>query len=957
MCSENLRVLDVRFLSITKLDLEKFSNINQINLSYNHDLNSILVLEKLCSLLLLNCNGTEIESLPDLSAYPNLFSLNLANTKITNLSVSKSLKKLTYLSINGSLISNCDFLINLPRLHVLNISNTNIEELPDIASLVHLTSLNCNNLRIRTLPSLEKLCALKSLNISNTDMVSLEGIYFPSSLRSLSLESTKINTIPKNVTCLINLRRLDLVNMNLDFLPAEILDLELEFNFKNKGFGICLNDTTIKNFDISILRQPRTIVEEWFHNMKESKNSINTNFPKEVKVVFLGDGGSGKSLSIQRLLNSGDIPTNFDGTSTPGISINNKKFLVHNSQVLIRFWDFGGQEIMHSMHRMFLTKRTLYVVFVNARDNTQDERAHYWLHNIKSFANGSNVILVINQIDQNPSASLNEPVLRELYPQLKQIIKISAMTFSSEEFTNSLMQKILQNIEDTPYKSELFTPSWNKLKYKLQNMKNHYIDDKIFNIMCDECGVADHKQVRGLLLDWFSDLGISFCYRDSYALSNYLVLKPDWITNAIYIILFNAGNKSKNGLILHADIHEILKVPNNGRERVKRVIADISYSSIETEYVLGVIRKFRLSYRISEEEEFIPMLCDRNENPIAKDFTNNSNSLEFNIEYQYLPNNVLHRLMLDMRNDLNHKYVWRSGAIFASSTMGLSALIKIVDNSLKIYVKSESEFYSPNVYLGIIRNTITIINEKLGLSVSEIIIYKKDDIIEEYEYEYIMDSYKHGNKIIYSKKLKRNILITDILNQTDSTIVEQKNKLIKDMISTCTSMQSNKMYWKCDENDRNTYIRDMMRSMEYIVSDQTLSGKSSTGKRPGELDLEIRESPEKVWTIFEAINLKSFSKSGKEAWNRHLSKLLDNYNPAGLAFSFLVSYVECKKDDFKEFWIAYHEHLSQNCDSKYSIQKVQEHEESNFYVRSTECTYDRAGAPTTVYHICVRLGA
>lgn len=55
-----------------------------------------------------------------------------------------------------------------------------------------------------------------------------------------------------------------------------------------------------------------------------------------------------------------------------------------------------------------MTKRTLYVVFVNARDNTQDERARYWLHNIKSFADNSPVIMVINQMDQNPSASVNE---------------------------------------------------------------------------------------------------------------------------------------------------------------------------------------------------------------------------------------------------------------------------------------------------------------------------------------------------------------------------------------------------------------------------------------------------------------------------------------------------------------------------------------------------------------------
>ena len=957
MCCDELSVLDIRFTNISRIDLTNLSGIKRLDLSYNDNLEVVIGLEVLSNLSTLDLKYTCIDNLPELSLFSHLKSISIRNTKIKNLSVKNKLKKLKYLDMANSYISNCDFIDKFPLLEILNVSGTNIVELPVLNDSLNLVLLNCSYLHIKELPLMDSLLKLRTLNLGYTDITTLEGIILPISIRSLNLEGTAIKVLPENVIKLVNLRKLILFDMELVSLPAEIINLNLEFNLKNRGFGICLHNTYIKNIDISIFEQPRAIIEAWFNqNGDESENIDDLNPLNEAKVVFLGDGGAGKSLSIQRMLNNGEMPKNFDGNSTPGISINSRYYTINNNHVLLHFWDFGGQEIMHSMHRMFLTKRTFYVVFVNARDNTQDERARYWLNNIKSFASGSKVLLVLNQMDQNPSASVNEPALRGLYPQLTQIIKMSATNFTLEEFVNTFQSNLLYEISNIPYINEPFLMSWRRLKGKLQSMEKYYIDAETFTKMGEECGVTVQDEVRVNLLDWFSDLGISFCYRDSSALSNYMVLRPDWITNAIYIILFNGIERANNGLIKHEDIHEILRIPQNGESKAKRVLDNISYSPIETEYVLGVIRKFRLSYRMNDEVEFIPMLCDKNENAIIGNFMDNNDVLEFHMEYVYLPNNVLHRLMVEMRNDLMHEYVWLSGAVFSSNTMGLRALIKIDDNTLKIYVKSENNLYSANVYLGFIRNVIKNINESLGLNAREIIIYKKDGEAEEYEFDYITESYQHGNKLVYSRKLKRNITILDILNQTDGGINERKNKLIQDVIVSCASMQSNKMYWSSSEDERNTYIRDLMRSKGYIVADQTLGGKSGTGKKAGELDLEIMETPDRPWAIYEALNLMCFSNSEKENWCNHLSKLLDNYNPMGLPFSFLVCYVGCTKDNFKEFWLKYYNYLSQNRASKYSIQRVQERDDNNFYLRSAECVYDRAGLPTTVYHICVRLG-
>lgn len=952
-CSSKLTCLDIRYTLITHLDLSGTLGIRQLSLSDNKNLHSVKGLELLRKLTILDLKRTAISRIPDLDLFPGLYSLSIRETPIETVVIKSKLNNLKYFDAAKSLITQCDFLDKLPSLQTLSLSYTRINSLPLIGELTNLEILSISNTKITTVPDVSGLNKLRTLNMCDTAISTLENVALPKSIRNLYISGTQIKNIPESIVELKNLRRLNLSNMELDTLSQGLLQLSLEFVTDNR-FGINISDTYVKNIDMSIFSQSRTVIEAWFNaRIYKPDNPCTLN---EIKVVFLGDGGAGKSLTIQRLLSDGIIPKNFDGHSTPGIAITSRHYNVGSSRVLIHIWDFGGQEILHSMHRMFLTKRTFYVVLINSRDNTQDERARYWLHNIKSFANGSPVLLVLNQIDQNPSASVNEASLRELYPQLSTIVRMSAKDYTEEDFKEAFEKVLFRELSQMPYIAEPFLQSWNQLKNKLQNMEKNYIDADEFEKMCEECGVETSRDIRSNLLDWFSDLGVSFCYRDNLALSNYMVLRPDWITNAIYIILFNGSDKVKNGLIKHEDIYRMLKRPENGEVLARSVLSGISYSSIETEYVLGVIRKFRLSYRIDDDTEFIPSLCDRNEKAIASEFINGNGVLEFHMEFKYLPNNVLHRLMVEMRNHLDTNNVWLTGAIFSFDAMGVSALVKTEDNILKIFAKSENGLYPANTYLSLIKSTIESINESIGLSATESIVYKDGGINELFEYDYLIESYAHGNLTVYSRSFRTNIKILDILNQSDSRVNERRSRLLRDIVDSCITMQNNKLYWRVSEDARNTFIRDMLRSKGYYISDQTFGGKSQTGKSAGELDIEIRESARRPLAIYEAMNLKGFSQSDKEYWNKHLLKLIDNYNPSGLPFLFLVTYLECTKDDFKELWLNYSVHFSQYSCENYSLQRVINKEDETFYLRSAECVYDRAGLPTTVYHICVRLG-
>lgn len=113
------------------------------------------------------------------------------------------------------------------------------------------------------------------------------------------------------------------------------------------------------------------------------------------------------------------------------------------------------------------------------------------------------------------------------------------------------------------------------------------------------------------------------------------------------------------------------------------------------------------------------MLCDRNEPDIVDEYMNRTEILEYQIEYKYLPLNVMHRLMVEMRNDIVIEYVWLTGALFEAKEMMLSALVKAEDNILKIYIKAGNKLFPASSYLGFIRNIVNNINRDMGLCVEE----------------------------------------------------------------------------------------------------------------------------------------------------------------------------------------------------------------------------------------------
>ena len=975
LCTSSLKHLLVCNATFDYLVFPELTVLERLTISNNTKSPELRGIERLTSLKILSLSGgSNLIALSGLEMLTSLTQLYLSYCQsLTELPNLENLTFLTELHISEchslTALHGLEKLTSLTELYLWGCGG--LRELPGLERLEQLTELtlgNCSGLR--ELPSLERLEQLMKLNLSGcSGLRGLSGLERLERLMELNLDGCSIlRELPEGIRRLKFLRSLHLNNMKLrtlpDWLPEIAEGFEIQQSWCIPGIrkaNICLYETAVDTIpDMSIFDQPYEVVAEWFKNRRLGK----TRPLNELKVVFLGDGEAGKSHTIARLLRNGEKPTaqNFDGQSTPGIVIRNKEYDLGDRKITVHYWDFGGQEIMHSMHRIFLTGRTMYVILLNTRDDTQNDRAKYWLHNVRSFAPDAPVLLVLNKIDQNPNASVDEKDLRSRYDKLTQVVKLSARDFTPEQFNDCFTKVLLEEIQNTGFLDAQWPTSWTRVKEKLENMETHYIMGGDYQALCRECRVDDYQKD---LLHWFNDLGVSFCCdgEDDYTLEDYVILRPDWITNALYIILFNPLEGAHNGLIPHKSIYTLLKNAHNN-PAIRCTLPQARYNVGDIQYVLGIMRKFNLSFTDGHENEFIPMLCQQNSMVDVQYHQKDAELLEFNMDFDYLPNNLLHRLMVERYSELDMTTVWRTGAKFILPGTGLSAVVVIDGNTLRFFIRHTDPMHRPNTYLTMLKAHVERIVDHMGLQPPTCqLIYKLGGKRDTFDLDILRMRLDVGQTYELAPSHKKLIPIADILNQSAPDGLADEEKLLEAIRKSCLNIQAEPDYYLKDgesgwgmEDKRNRRIRDDLQMLGYDVKDQTQRGRSGTGRGIGELDLLLYNDRKEPWTIIEALRVSSGTKT---EWNKHLDKLVENYNYFGAPCLYLLTYVDADAADFQRIWNGYQHHIPRIDPGRFTFctgsLTVMEAADGPQYVKTAKCQYDCGGQTTTAYHIFVRV--
>ncbi len=716
--------------------LGNLSNLQTLNISGNKLSSLPEFLGNLSSLQTLDISNNNLSSLPNfLGNLSNLQTLNISGNKLSSLpEFLENLSNLQTLNISGNKLSSLpEFLGNLSNLQTLDIIGNNLTSLPYfLGNLFNLQALYIGRNNLTSLPDfLGNLSTLQTLDISDNPLSFLpDSLESLSNLESLDISYTKIVILPSWISSLKQLRSLELAGLDLCCLPREILDLNLPFHFYRIFFmvkGIGLYNTTLSTQPISLFEQPREFIQAYFDSPKIPVH--------ETKVIFLGDGGAGKTHTIHRIQNncqSGEYHTEM----TPGVEITS--FQTQNNDLTLNFWDFGGQEIMPSIHRCFLTQRALYVVVVSTRTGNLTVQARHWLKTIEAFAPGAPVLIAVNCWDNTTSCGVNNELLYEEFPNLQQTVIYSAKCSSQEEF----YQNLLLPIEELSRKMDSYSmelpESWFHIEQALRTQKNPYITGSDYFKTCCENGLED-EQIAQWLLEWFNDMGVCFSYSDDNG-QPYQVLRPEWLTNAVYRILLEEKEPNSDGIVKRKYIERSLSYPGSGTQ------PEITYTKSECNAIIAVMEKFRLAYSINEQELFIPALCSEKK-PTLLIPENCELRLEYELQYAYLPDCVVHQLMIwYLESNITPKHVWRSGLCVQERTRWavITGDFHRAKLHIQLYMQPDSSAQNCHDMLRDICQAIQEINKRLTLESTDCIIMHEGNQTAHFPLGPLLEAKKKG---------------------------------------------------------------------------------------------------------------------------------------------------------------------------------------------------------------------
>lgn len=307
----------------------------------------------------------------------------------------------------------------------------------------------------------------------------------------------------------------------------------------------------------------------------------------EVKLIFVGDGGAGKTSIVKALLGR-----SFDENEKKTHGINIEKWMIKsgNQEVKIHMWDFGGQDIMHATHQFFLSERSLYILVLDGR---KEEDAEYWLKHVESFGGTSPILVVMNRMDENPSYDVNRRFLQTKYSGVFGFYRVSAKTC---EGIASLKDEIIEALSEVDIVKTSWPASWFRVKEYLESIAKPFISYDDYVDMCASLGV-NTKEGQEALVQFLHDLGV-IVHFDDFRLTNTHVLEPRWLTAAVYTIL-NSPSLANNFGIL--DLGELPSILPRGEE-------GFSYPRDKHLYIIDLMKKFQLCYSIDNAHILIPDL-------------------------------------------------------------------------------------------------------------------------------------------------------------------------------------------------------------------------------------------------------------------------------------------------------------------------------------------------------------
>jgi internalin A len=664
----NLTALDLGSNQLKALpeSIGQLTNLTFLDLSDNQLTALPESIGQLTNFTFLDLSDNQLTALPDsIGQLSNLVSLNLSSNQL--MALPESIGQLTnlisfYLSSNQltALLESIGQLTNLISFYL---SSNQLTALPEsIGQLTNLTFLDLSDNQLTTLPeSIGQLNNLVSLNLSSNQLMTLpESIGQLSGLTFLYLISIRLTALPEWIGQLTNLAFLNLGYNQLVALPESIGQL-------NNLQTLELRGNLLTQIPPEVLERGGLVVRAYYRQRIEVK----TDYIYEAKLLIIGEGGSGKTSLANKLIDS-KYPLKIEGSANPekateGIDVLRLDFPHPSGNPFrINIWDFGGQEIYHSTHQFFLTKRSLYLLVADTRQDNTD--FNYWLEVIELLSESSPALIIKNEKQDRP-CQVNENQLRGRFPNLEKILPTN---LSTNRGLPEILTAIQHHISQLPHIGTPLPRTWVRVREALETDDRNHITQAEFLTLCDTHGFKrreDKLQLSGYL----HDLGVCLHFQDDPILKNWIILKPEWGTTAVYTVLDTPKIQQALGYFTQSDLATIW--------------ADDQYTDMRDE-LLHLMMRFKLCYEIPYRPRtyIAPQLLSPNQPEYNWDGTDN---LIVRYQYEFMPKGMLTRFTVEMHRLIDNDLVWKDGVILTKDDTRAEVIEAYYKNEICIRISGQ----------------------------------------------------------------------------------------------------------------------------------------------------------------------------------------------------------------------------------------------------------------------------
>jgi Leucine-rich repeat (LRR) protein/GTPase SAR1 family protein len=677
-CIENLEALgqltelDLGYNPIAKMEgLATLTNLETLTINRSQ-IAKIENLETLTKLKLLTLNNTNIAKIENLSTLAQLKELMLNNNQITKIENLETLTQLKELDLSNNQIAKIENLEELTKLEELDLSENKIARLEGLHSLQQLKELKLFKNQIVKIENLEELVALEILHLDDNCIAKIEGLEALKALLGLYLNGNKIKKIAgvahlaKLETLYLNENQITLFDPVLLTLPT-LSELYLEDNpWQNIPQDIANNGAYMSGalYD----------VQRYWEDVQKGKTKV-----YQAKLLLIGNGRVGKTSLVKRWLDNSFDP---EQSSTHAIQLR-RHVLPQVAQdealehVQLNVWDFGGQDIYHATHRLFMQTEAVFLLVWDAVTQAQPTQTEtladgsevtyqnhpllYWLDYAYTLGKQSPVLVAQTKSErdgvQTPPQLSDE--LKAHY-QVQACLALDAAIGDQNKNGFKEVDTALQAILAQAIKrscTDLPESWWHTQQAieALQKQGQQTLAVEAFEAICHEHEVPQASY--WVLRSYFHNSGVFFYRRDLF--NNQIILNQQWAIDAVYTLFDRQGMFMRhrgNGFFTGAD----LSLSWQGKSRSEQELLLSFMESCELCIDIDRPLQKRVSYarKVLKERRYLaPQLLPDTSIDLPTELSSTNQGVYLKFCHPILHAAVIHRFILRTHHFAPHAHI------------------------------------------------------------------------------------------------------------------------------------------------------------------------------------------------------------------------------------------------------------------------------------------------------------